>query len=437
MQISPAASDAKSFRIEFSQDGGQTFSGAIDGTRKSLFGHTVPDEFLFDELIVANAIRLTITDNYFGEPGLLGGDAVGLNEVKFFARRLSVAEINGVTDDSVDVVGQYGTLDWSVDGTYVYTLDSTNPNVQRLGLGDTLTETFATLITDEADNVASALSITIRGVNDAPTAVDDNNFVYAGDVANVRSGEFDDVVRGIGPAAYWRLGEIDGTVVGNELSPGTPDGVIGDGITLGATSLDPTSANRSARFDGGGLIEIPDSAFLTGTSASKSFEILFKADDIQSRQVLFAQGNDAAGFNLYLDDGALYFGVWSGGALHHVHGLVRRDVTYHVVGVWNGSDAKLFINGLQADVSQVSFSQVSGHPGSLSIGGRTGGSRFHDGAVTSSAGDYFTGTIDEVALYNVALDADEVHLHHRALGVLRQRYRRRRQRLAASYVGAR
>ncbi len=38
-------------------------------------------DFLFGQLITARYIRMTITDNYFGFAGSLGGDRVGLGEV--------------------------------------------------------------------------------------------------------------------------------------------------------------------------------------------------------------------------------------------------------------------------------------------------------------------------------------------------------------------
>ena len=47
-----------------------------------------------------------------------------------------------VLDPAVDVVGNYGNLDWANDGSYTYNLNSDAANVNALGEGQTATETF-------------------------------------------------------------------------------------------------------------------------------------------------------------------------------------------------------------------------------------------------------------------------------------------------------
>ena len=67
-----------------------------------------------------------------------------------------------------DGAGQYGTLTFvaSADGgVWTYTLNSANADVQALGDGETLTETFTFTANGAEDHV---LTITINGVNDAP-----------------------------------------------------------------------------------------------------------------------------------------------------------------------------------------------------------------------------------------------------------------------------
>ncbi len=69
------------------------------------------------------------------------------------------------------VSGRFGSLVLNADGSYSYTLDNSNPVVDALKLGQTLTETFSYTITDSDGSVATAtLTITVLGANDAPVA---------------------------------------------------------------------------------------------------------------------------------------------------------------------------------------------------------------------------------------------------------------------------
>ncbi len=71
----------------------------------------------------------------------------------------------------------YGTFIDTGNGTYSYTLNNSDPTVQALGDGDTLTETFSYTMRDaDGDESTSTLTITITGSNDAPSlSVDPRN----------------------------------------------------------------------------------------------------------------------------------------------------------------------------------------------------------------------------------------------------------------------
>ncbi|NUT76972.1 DUF4347 domain-containing protein [Pseudomonas sp. C1C7] len=72
--------------------------------------------------------------------------------------------------------GAFGTLTLGADGNYTYVVDNNNLQVQSLRTNaDTLTETFTYQIRDLAGATSTAtLTITIRGANDNPVAVDDS-----------------------------------------------------------------------------------------------------------------------------------------------------------------------------------------------------------------------------------------------------------------------
>jgi len=92
----------------------------------------------------------------------------------------SVAAI-GTAGVGSSISGLYGSLVINVDGTYTYSLDDTNPVVNALKPGETLTEVFSYAINDgqgvNQTTAFSTLTITVNGENDPPVATDNTNSV--------------------------------------------------------------------------------------------------------------------------------------------------------------------------------------------------------------------------------------------------------------------
>ena len=89
------------------------------------------------------------------------------------------------------LTGQYGSLTLNADGSYSYVIDNDNPEVQALrNSGQTLSESFSYEVSDAAGlSDRATLTITLRGANDAPVAVDDSaTAVEAGGTANGQAG---------------------------------------------------------------------------------------------------------------------------------------------------------------------------------------------------------------------------------------------------------
>ena len=91
-------------------------------------------------------------------------------------------------DDSLtySVTGDatYGSLTVADDGTWTYTVDNANDAVQGLAEGAELSDTATITVSDGEDSVEATVTITITGVNDAPTGDDGTGAATAGmDVA--------------------------------------------------------------------------------------------------------------------------------------------------------------------------------------------------------------------------------------------------------------
>src|SRR5690606_16932743 len=81
---------------------------------------------------------------------------------------LEVAFVNfSQSNVGSEISGTYGSVLINSDGSYTYTLNNQDPQVQGLGEGETLNDLFFYTIHDENGHEASStLNIVITGVND-------------------------------------------------------------------------------------------------------------------------------------------------------------------------------------------------------------------------------------------------------------------------------
>ena len=78
---------------------------------------------------------------------------------------------------------------------------------------------------------------------------------------------------------------------------------------------------------------------------------------------------------------------------------IALDSFYHIVGLYNISDntIRIFVNGIEEGIAL-------GELGSIYVSD----ARIYIGALLSSTSKYFTGTIDDVRIYNRALSEAEI-----------------------------
>lgn len=77
--------------------------------------------------------------------------------------------INSHAGNPISVATDYGTLTLKSDGTYTYELDNSKPAVQKLGEGQSHTESFTVTTTDtHGANHSQAITVVINGTNDNP-----------------------------------------------------------------------------------------------------------------------------------------------------------------------------------------------------------------------------------------------------------------------------
>ncbi|WP_447577399.1 VCBS domain-containing protein [Achromobacter kerstersii] len=119
---------------------------------------------------------VTVTIQGTNDVPTLSGQAVGAvtEETTLAATgKLDVADVDTSDTHTWSInnngAGQYGALTIAADGTWTYNLTNTNPAVQALGAGESLTETFTVTVNDGHGGVTTqAVTITVNGTNDVP-----------------------------------------------------------------------------------------------------------------------------------------------------------------------------------------------------------------------------------------------------------------------------
>ena len=208
------------------------------------------------------------------------------------------------------------------------------------------------------------------------------------------------VVAADGPASYWRLGETAGTTAADSV--GTSPGTYMNGTTVGAASLvaaDPT--NRSASFDGvNDSVKVQSTPALSPTGAV-SVEAWVRPSSVPASGSFASITTKAESYALQFNGPQLEFTTMQDGTRRRVQapaGAVVAGQTYHVVGTYDGTTQRLFVNG--SEVAKGSFSGLlSANTNPVVLGS------------WDSASEFAAATIDDVALYGKALTATQVSSH--------------------------
>ncbi|HEX3561721.1 MAG TPA: LamG-like jellyroll fold domain-containing protein, partial [Solirubrobacterales bacterium] len=217
------------------------------------------------------------------------------------------------------------------------------------------------------------------------------------------SSAYSNAVASDGPVGYWRLGEKSGTVA-NDAAGANP-GTYRNGALLAQPSLLPgDSANTSVRFDGtNDFVAIPSSASLSPT-AKVSVEAWIKPNALPAAGSFASIASKPESYSLQFNGPRLEFTIMQSGARRRLQapaGAILTGQAYHVLGTYDGTTQRLYINGVEVASAPLTGA-ITANASALDLGS------------WSEGAEPFNGTIDEVSVYANALSAGRVLAHYQA-----------------------
>jgi hypothetical protein len=212
-----------------------------------------------------------------------------------------------------------------------------------------------------------------------------------------------------GLQSYWRLSEPFGSVAFD--SKGTVDGDYVGAPTLGQPGALTAAGDLGPDFDSlNDWVDFGDFYDFTGTAAFTAEAWINRGTGRETgyRWILGKDTTNAPrdgwNINLAANTHIVDFERWSNGTSNTIASTtaIASGTWYHLAATYDGTTMRLYVNGVQQASAASSISQLNTtYP-------------FRIGAVGATGGAKYSGTIDEVAIYNRALSAAEINAHYDA-----------------------
>ena len=275
----------------------------------------------------------------------------------------------------------------------LYTSDSdTNSFNSKEYTADTSLIPYLNITYSSADTNASQISFS-SSTTEAGTYTQDNIFVgvdVTDDSPTYSFINFDNSLVG-----FWKMNDTETTI--KDYS-----GYGNNGINNGTSSISGKFGN-ALNFDGNDAIEIQHSASIS-INTPYSISAWIKPSDVSGMSIITSKDEAVWEMMMMVSNGELYVGFENCADDNFLGqgGTITVDNWQHVVYVYNGSRVLGYIEGVEVvNVDGSGTPCVSGH--SLGIGDSQHGISYP-----------FSGTIDEVLIFNRVLSSGEISALHNA-----------------------
>ena len=289
------------------------------------------------------------------------------------------------------LTGTYGDLTLNADGSYTYNANTGISATEALDAGDIVKDYFNYTITDGSSTATALITITIIGVNDAPTVTNDTGYIH-------RDGTLT-VANGASAVSGTSTGSNSGDVLLNETDVDANDSLVvvgtvtqsgGTNTAGGSVSSNSNTSNVGASITGiyGDLTLNEDGSYSYIANNATSLTDGQTVTDIFTFTVSDTQGGtDTQTLTITV--------IGQSVALVNDTDTVNEDAT---VTVADGADEDLLID--DTAVTIITHIQHSGAGSATAVNNVT----YSHGSATSVTGTYGTLTIGSDGSYQYVAD---------------------------------
>ncbi len=234
-------------------------------------------------------------------------------------------------------------------------------------------------------------------------------------VRTINEAAYPNAVLGDSPVAFYRLDDSGSTMT--DAGSHALNGSYGSSVVRGASGLVPNTIDPAATFPGGSwsansIATVPQNSLLQPSSVSVEAWVDEAAANSVGTIDLVSYGSQSGGQGYTLQispSNTIEWYMTTSGGVGNVD-LVGATVltpgaSYHIVATYDGSNAKIYVNGV------LDASSSGGSPITYAGIGTYGLSL---GAAQSSSRKIFNGTLDDVSVFGSALSATQVAAHYAA-----------------------
>jgi acid phosphatase type 7 len=267
------------------------------------------------------------------------------------------------------------------------------------GCADITSATASSYLLDNAD-VGATIRVRVTASNSAGSNQADSPATTAvTGLCSPRSSNYSTAVLGTaGLVGYWRLGESSGTLACD--SKGVNNGSYVGGVTLaqpGALANDPDTAVRLNGSDG--WVQVPTNASLNvGDHFTIEAWVKRGLAGGTANQVIASKQSGAWVLMFNPSDQLVLRKALVGDVATSATKVTDTTNWHYVAATKDGANVKLYIDGVDV-TGTVANQTMTDNTQPLALG-------------QSSSAAYLNGTLDDVALYNAALDASQLGRHY-------------------------
>lgn len=248
-----------------------------------------------------------------------------------------------------------------------------------------------------------------------------------------------DAILADSPVGYFRLNDSRDPIAQNLGTLGAGgDGIYTNGVGQSKEILFYGAGGKAATFDGTGqYVAIPnDNSINTpGPFPQRTVELIFNANSVSGRQVLFEEGGTVNSLNIYIDNGLLRVNGRTTNAGGYgpldISVPIEAGVSYHVAFTQDGPNQRFtgYLNGEVFGSADLGGAFIGNHPNFNAIGAVNQNVYFHDdgpgNAPPRANGSFsFNGQISDVAIYNTIISQEGFRERYEATSLpLSERFR--------------